>query len=223
MLCAFPGASWPLHLMGRRQEHPSPHLLSIDSIYPCSGCSRRTSPASHGKTRLSMGRLRSHRLRPLPSPFSKFSTAQHGHTNGLKGQRGTDPSSTGGHVPSPPQHKDKLARALGQTGVRYPSGGQAGSSPSAFREPYAVALGSAGPHFRVFLPKRPRHAPFCPSGPVGDLKYGRQSSAGRGDGMGQQDTTSVAAEVHRGAAACPHCPKASEKARFKVAGAWFRG
>lgn len=133
------------------QEHPSPHLLSIDSIYPRSGCSRRASPASHGKTRLSMGRLCSYRLGPLPSPSSKFFNGPAQPDRWLEGAEGHRPLQHGEPRPITPT-------ALGQTGVHYPRGSQAGSSPSAFGEAQAVALGSTGPRFRGFFLPKPPHA-----------------------------------------------------------------
>lgn len=157
---------------GQEQEHPFPHLLAIGSVYPRSGCSRRASPASHGETCLSMGHLHSHRLASRTSRFSKFSTPQHGQTDGLEGHQ---PLQRGRPSPIPPaQHLDKLVCGTRGAARRHQPFCLRESRSRGSRECWISLQG-------LFCPSSPTHAPFCPSGLVGVPKSGSWSPAGCGD------------------------------------------
>ena len=166
-----------------------------------------------------VGHLRTHRLGPLPLPLSKFSRAQHGQIDGLKGQRGTDPYMAMSH------HCHRAGANWGAVPEPQPGWFQ----PFSLGESQAVALGSAGLSFRVFLPKPSMHAAFCPSGPDGDPKSSRRSLAGRGDGTGGHNVCGCSSPSQRCCTSepilvLPHvftAPKLLKRPGFKAA--WFRG
>lgn len=155
------------------QEHPSPRWLPIGSIYLCPGCPCHPSPAPHGKPCLPVGHHHSHGLSPLPLPFPKFLIAQHGQTDGLKGQRAPTPLQHGGPCPITPH-------SMG-TNWRTPPKGEL-SSLLPLGKPKPWLWGALDLAQGFFWPKRPVHTPFCPSGPGGDPKSVRRSPAGCGEG-----------------------------------------